>query len=167
VILLADSIRSRLLSWFGSLIIKKISEYHPPKVDGSVEIQMFIMYNNRTIPSCSKFGCRNDDRYIDILLPCTCSQAFIAQSVRRRIFYVEVRGSYPVGARNFLFLLSFLLFLYIQMFFYTIMKLFVTLLQNVNRSRTSAGRLSLMTKQTFTTNSNYRLRTCNSSVRRS
>jgi hypothetical protein len=37
-ILLADSIRSRLLSWFGSPIIKKIPEYHPPNVYGCVEI---------------------------------------------------------------------------------------------------------------------------------
>jgi hypothetical protein len=78
------------------------------------------------------------------VLPFTCCQAFIAQSVRRRIFDLEVRGSYPVGARIFAFLLSFLFFfLYIQMFFYTIMKLFITLFENVNKSRTSAGRLSL------------------------
>jgi hypothetical protein len=38
VILLADSIRSRLLAWFGSPIIKKIPEYHPPNVYGYVEI---------------------------------------------------------------------------------------------------------------------------------
>jgi hypothetical protein len=38
VILLADSIRSRLLAWFGSPIIKKIFEYHPPNVYGYAEI---------------------------------------------------------------------------------------------------------------------------------
>jgi hypothetical protein len=38
VILLADSIRSQLLSWFGRLIIKKIPEYHSPNVYGYVEI---------------------------------------------------------------------------------------------------------------------------------
>jgi hypothetical protein len=41
VILLADSIRSRLLAWFGSPIIKKIPEFkknHPPNVYGYVEI---------------------------------------------------------------------------------------------------------------------------------
>jgi hypothetical protein len=38
VILLADSIRSRLLAWFGSPIIMKIREYHPPNVYGYVEI---------------------------------------------------------------------------------------------------------------------------------
>jgi hypothetical protein len=38
VILLADSIRSRLLSWFGSPIIKKIAEYHLLNVYGYVEI---------------------------------------------------------------------------------------------------------------------------------
>jgi hypothetical protein len=38
VMLLADSIRSRLLSWFGSPKIKKICEYHPPNVYGYVEI---------------------------------------------------------------------------------------------------------------------------------
>jgi hypothetical protein len=32
------------------------------------------------------------------------------------------------------------------MFFYTIMKLFITLLEDVNKSRTSAGRLSLTTQ---------------------
>jgi hypothetical protein len=35
------------------------------------------------------------------------------------------------------------LFFQIQMFFYTIMKLFITLLVYVNKSRTSAGSLSL------------------------
>jgi hypothetical protein len=43
VILLADSICSRLLSWFGSPMIKKIPEYHPPNVYGYVEIWMYIM----------------------------------------------------------------------------------------------------------------------------
>jgi hypothetical protein len=38
VILLADSIHSRLLAWFGSPTIKKIPEYHPPNVYGYVEI---------------------------------------------------------------------------------------------------------------------------------
>jgi hypothetical protein len=38
---------------------------------------------------------RNDDRYVDILLSVTCSQAVIAQSVRRRIFDLDVRGSAP------------------------------------------------------------------------
>jgi hypothetical protein len=99
------------------------------------------MSKHSTIPNCSKFDFRNDDRYKDILLSLNCSQAFITQSVRRQIFYPDVRGSYPVGARIFAFVLS--LFLYIQMFFYTIMKLFITLLENVNKSRTSAGRFSL------------------------
>jgi hypothetical protein len=73
---------------------------------------MYIMYKYRTIPNCSEFGLRNDDRYIDILLPSTCSQAFIAQLVRLWIFDPEVRGSYPVGARIFAFLLSFLFFVH-------------------------------------------------------
>jgi hypothetical protein len=38
VILLADSIRSRLLAWFGSPIIKKLPKYHPPNVYGYIEI---------------------------------------------------------------------------------------------------------------------------------
>jgi hypothetical protein len=101
------------------------------------------MSKHSTLPNCSKFDFRNDDRNRDILLSLNCSQAFIAQSVRRRIFYPDVRGSYPVDARIFAFLLSFLFFLYIQMFFYTIMKLFITLLENLNKSRTSAGKLSL------------------------
>jgi hypothetical protein len=35
-------------------------------------------------------------------------------------------------------------FFYIQTFFYTIMNLFITLLENVNKSRTSASNVSLM-----------------------
>jgi hypothetical protein len=36
-----------------------------------------------------------------------------------------------------------LLFFYIKMFLYTLMKLVITLVENVNKSRISAGRLSL------------------------
>jgi hypothetical protein len=104
---------------------------------------MYIMSKHRTIPNCSKFDFRNDDRYKDTLLSLNCSQAFIAQSVRRRIFYPDVRRSYPVGARLFAFCFLFSFFLYIQMFFYTVMKIFISLLENVNKSRTSADRLSL------------------------
>jgi hypothetical protein len=43
VILLADSIRSQLLSWFGRLIIKKIPEYQPPIVYGYEKIWMNIV----------------------------------------------------------------------------------------------------------------------------
>jgi hypothetical protein len=39
---------------------------------------------------------------------------------------------------------KFLAFFYIQTFFYTIMNLFITLLENVNKSRTSANNVSLM-----------------------
>jgi hypothetical protein len=68
--------------------------------------------------------------------------ACIAQAVRRRVF--DIQGSNPVGARFFSFFSSFFfLFFYIQMFFYTIMRLFIALLENVNKSRTSAGSLSL------------------------
>jgi hypothetical protein len=110
VILLADSIRLRLLSWFGSPIIKKIPEYHPPNVYGYVEMWMFIMSKHSTIPNCSKFDFRNDDRYKDILLSLNYSQAFIAQSVTRWIFDPDVRGLYPVSARIFAFLLSCIFF---------------------------------------------------------
>jgi hypothetical protein len=43
----------------------------------------------------------------------------------------------------FPFLHKFLAFFYIQTFFYTIMNLFITLLENVNKSRTSANNVSL------------------------
>jgi hypothetical protein len=112
VILLADSIRSRLLSWFGIPKIKKIPEYHPLNVYGYIEIWMYIMSKHSTIPNCSKFDFRYDDRCKDVLLSLNCSQAFIAQSVRRRIFYPDVRGSYPVGTWMFAFLLSFLFFFF-------------------------------------------------------
>jgi hypothetical protein len=62
VIYLSDSIRSRLLSWFGSLIIKKILEYHPPNVYGYVEIQMLIVSRNSTIPNVTIFDFCNEDR---------------------------------------------------------------------------------------------------------
>jgi hypothetical protein len=42
----------------------------------------------------------------------------------------------------FPFFHKFLAFFYIQTFFYTIMNLFITLLENVNKSRTSANNVS-------------------------
>jgi hypothetical protein len=92
------------------------------------------MSKYNTFPNSSIFDCCNHNRYIDIVLSAFCCQAVIAQSVRHRIFDPEVRGSYPVGARIFACLLCSLFFLYIQMFCYTIMKLFTTLLENVNKS---------------------------------
>jgi hypothetical protein len=66
---------------------------------------MFIMSKKYVLfPIVLSLNFHNDDRYIDILLSNTCSQAAIAQSVRRRIFDPEVWGSYPVGARIFAFL---------------------------------------------------------------
>jgi hypothetical protein len=140
---LSDSTCSRLLSCFGNLIIKKILKYQLPNVYKSVEIQMFIMSKYSTFPNCSIFDCCNDNRYIDIFLSVTCSQAVTAQSVRRQIFWS--RGLRIVSRRrpNFCLFALFSLFLYIQMFCYTIMKLFITLLENVNKSRTSARRLCL------------------------
>jgi hypothetical protein len=44
----------------------------------------------------------------------------------------------------FPFFHKFLAFFYIQTFFYTIMNLFITLLENVNESRSSANNVSLM-----------------------
>jgi hypothetical protein len=38
---------------------------------------------------------------------------------------------------------KFLAFFYIQTFFYTVMNLFITLLENVNKSRTNANYVSL------------------------
>jgi hypothetical protein len=61
--------------------------------------------------------------------------------VRRWIFNLGVPGSNPVGA-GYIYIFCFVF--YIQMFFYTIMNIFITLLKNVNKSRTSAGSLSLM-----------------------
>jgi hypothetical protein len=98
------------LSCFGNLIIKKILKYQLPNVYGLVEIQMFIMSKYNTFPNSSIFDCCNDNRYIDIVMSTTCSQAVIAQSVRRQIFDPEVRVSYTVGARIFAFLLCFLFF---------------------------------------------------------
>jgi hypothetical protein len=68
----------------------------------------------------------------------------VARWTRELIFNLEIARSNP-GLRIFLsfFLLFFLFFLDIQMFFYSIMKHFITLLENVNKSRTSAGSRSL------------------------
>jgi hypothetical protein len=44
VILLADLIRSRLLSWFGSPIITKIPEYHSPNVYGYRNLNVYCVY---------------------------------------------------------------------------------------------------------------------------
>jgi hypothetical protein len=43
----------------------------------------------------------------------------------------------------FFFIYFYFIFFYIQMLFYTIMNIFITLLENVNKSRTCAGSLSL------------------------
>jgi hypothetical protein len=81
------------------------------------------MSKYRTIPNCSKFDFCNDDRYKAIMLSLNCSQAFIAQS-------------------DFLFRrpLSFLFFVHSNALLYYY-ELFITLLENFNKSRTSAGRL--------------------------
>jgi hypothetical protein len=62
-------------------------------------------------------------------------------------FFRDSRGPRIVSRRapEFLLLCFVFSFLYIQMLCYTIMKLFITLLENVNKSRTSAGNLSLNT----------------------
>jgi hypothetical protein len=69
VILLADSIRSRLMAWFGSPIIKKIPKCHPPNVYGYVEIRMYIMSKYSTVPNCSKFDFLVHIFYIGSLKP--------------------------------------------------------------------------------------------------
>jgi hypothetical protein len=43
-----------------------------------------------------------------------------------------------------------LAFFYIQTFFYTIMNLFITLLENVNKSRTIANNVSLIISKLYT-----------------
>jgi hypothetical protein len=133
-----------LEDFYCSIIIKKIPEYHPPNVYGSVEIQMFIMSNNRTIPYCSKFGCHNDDRYIDFFFASHLQPSLHSSVGKATDFLSRGQGIVSSRARIFFFFFAFFFpFLYIQMFFYTIMKLFITLLENVNKSRTGAGRLSL------------------------
>jgi hypothetical protein len=79
---------------------------------------MFIMSKYYTFPNCSIFDCCNDNRYIDIVLSVTCSQAVFAQSVKRRIFDPEVRGSYPVGARSFAFCFVFSFFVHSNVLLY-------------------------------------------------
>jgi hypothetical protein len=101
----------------------------------SITLQMFTdMYKFECIlclniiPNCSKFDFRNDDRYKDILLSLNCTQ---------------MSADRITSAPEFLFFCFIIFFLYIQMFFYTIIKLLISLLAIVNKSRTSAGRLSL------------------------
>jgi hypothetical protein len=113
----------RLLKWCNFLIqhvrgFCHVLKYQLPNVYESVEIQMFIMSKYSTFPHCYIFDCCNDIRYIDIFVSVTCSQAVIAQSVRRRIFVLEVRGLYPVGARTFAFLLCFLFFVHSNVLVY-------------------------------------------------
>jgi hypothetical protein len=43
----------------------------------------------------------------------------------------------------------FLAFFYIQTFFYTIMNLFITLLENVNKSRTSANNVAFKSSESL------------------
>jgi hypothetical protein len=65
----------------------------------------------------------------------------------RRTFYPGVIGSKSRWCYFFFFFFS--LFFYIQMFFCTIMKLFITLLVNVNKSRAGAISVSLTCRSTF------------------
>jgi hypothetical protein len=57
----------------------------------------------------------------------------------RGFFNQEIAGSND-GRHYFFSLFS---FFYIQMFFYTIINIFITLLENINKSRSSASSLSL------------------------
>jgi hypothetical protein len=103
---------------------------------------MFIMSKNNTFPNSFKFALSqwwSLYRYFII----THLQSNRHSSVGKATDFVSRRPR--IGARrrpNFSFF-AFFLFLYIQMFCYAIMKLFITLHKNVNKSRTSAGRLSL------------------------
>jgi hypothetical protein len=90
------------------------------------------------------FDLRIEVRYRGAILWLTCMPVAVAMWTRELLFNQEIAGSNP-GRRIFLsFFLFFFFFFYIQIFFYTIMKLVITLLENVNKSRTSAGSLSLV-----------------------
>jgi hypothetical protein len=65
----------------------------------------------------------------------------LATLVERASFYPEVSaGSNPLGGNIFPLLLF---YFHIQMFCYTIMNIFIALLENVKKSRTSTGEVSL------------------------
>ena len=76
------------------------------------------MSKYNTFPNSSIFDCCNDNRYIDIVLSATCSQAVIAQWVRRRIFDPEVRESYPSGPEFLLFCFLFSFFVHSNVLLY-------------------------------------------------
>jgi hypothetical protein len=67
----------------------------------------------------------------------------VAVALWNRVFFLRA-GSNPGGTQFFFLFFSFFSsFFYIQMFFYTIMNICIILLENVNKSRTNAGSLSL------------------------
>jgi hypothetical protein len=98
---------------------------------------MFIMSKNRTKTWCKFFAninfC-NEDRYIGIISRRVSISASIATLIAHATCYSEVRGSNSLGG---------FLFFHIQMFFYAIAKLFITLHRYVNKSSTRAISVSL------------------------
>jgi hypothetical protein len=66
---------------------------------------------------------------------------FVCKSPRRSVFFLTCSSRVRISAAPGVF---FSFFFYIQMFYYTIMKSLLSLLENVNKSRTSAGSLSLI-----------------------
>jgi hypothetical protein len=103
------------------------------------------MSKNSTTAWLTNFDFRNEDSYIGIISRRISTPK--AQSVERTPFYLEVPVSNPLGGNIFPFIFFFFLnFFHIQMFFYTIINFFIILIVNVNKSRNSAGSLSLMEK---------------------
>jgi hypothetical protein len=74
---------------------------------------------NITKTSDTNLNFCNENRYIDIFLLITSSQAALAQAVAQWIFYPKVRGSNPGGARFFF------LFILFALFFFTFKRSFI------------------------------------------
>jgi hypothetical protein len=78
-------------------------------------------------------------------MPCEVNNKGLWRNGRAHNFLTKESWFEYRLAQFFSFFLLFILFFNIQMFFYIILNIFITLLENVNKSRTSAGSLSLST----------------------
>jgi hypothetical protein len=132
------------LSCFGDLIIKKILKYQLLNVYGSVEIQMFILSKNNTISSCSSFDVVMKIAYT-VIISRQDSIEVLRRSGSAHDFLTKGSWFESQSAHIFfLFVLLFILIFNIKIFFYTIMYICINLLENVNKSCTSAGSFSLI-----------------------
>jgi hypothetical protein len=141
------------------LYFKKTLKYQLLNVCSSLEMWMFIMSKNRKnmvllVILILYWRLPYKHYIVSQQYPCIDSSiGRVEDFLTKRLWFESRRRKFfPV------FLLCFLFF-YIQMFFYSIMRIFITLLENVNKSCTSASSLSLKNLYWDHIGSNSRRRT--------